>query len=81
MVKLWSSFAHNGNPNVIQKHPFVQRQVQWKPVTYKQVWFLDIGKDLTMMSDPEPDRMNFWDDIYLFAISNKCNNKALRSIR
>ncbi|KAJ3638223.1 hypothetical protein MTP99_001625 [Tenebrio molitor] len=60
-VKLWTNFAKFGDPNPKVKDPVID--VKWKPVTKNEVNFLDIGKDLTTGINPEPERMNFWEDI------------------
>lgn len=58
-VKLWTNFAKNGNPNNT-RDPLTP--VHWKPVS-KDLHFLDIGLELTAGSNPESERLRFWDEV------------------
>lgn len=62
MSRLWTNFAKYGNPTPVLD-PLVQ--TVWKPITdANHVHFLDICEDLKMDSNPEHERMKFWDTIY-----------------
>lgn len=61
MVKLWTNFAKTGNPNPVEQDSLIN--VIWKPTKDSELFYLDIGEDLTVGSNPDLDRMLFWDDI------------------
>lgn len=56
MVKLWTNFAKTNDPNPIEG-------VTWKPVSLKELNFLDIGTELVSDVNPDNDRMTFWNDV------------------
>lgn len=56
MVRLWTNFAKTGNPNPVE-------EVLWKPVSKKEVNFLDVGEELVSGVDPDEKRMKFWDHV------------------
>lgn len=60
MTKLWANFARYGDPTP-EKDELLN--VEWKPVTNKELNYLDIGEELTMKINPEKERMYFWDEI------------------
>jgi carboxylesterase type B len=62
-VKLWTNFAKTGNPTP-EENDQLLNGVQWKPVTREEQLFLDIGRELKTGSNPDFDRMQFWDGIY-----------------
>jgi carboxylesterase type B len=71
-VKLWTNFAKYGNPTP-DKNDLVL-DVVWKPVTGKELDYLDIGKDLVARTNPYFERLNFWKEIY---VNSPAAKKAL----
>lgn len=69
-IKLWTTFAKNGNPNPVDKDDLIN--VNWKPVETKKFHYLNIGDHLTVGFNAEQERMNFWDEIYAVNFQ-KCN--------
>lgn len=61
MIKLWTSFARNGDPN--PKPPTTLVNQVWKPVQQNDIHFLDIGEKLVSGVNPEAERIAFWEDI------------------
>ncbi|KAK4876002.1 hypothetical protein RN001_012424 [Aquatica leii] len=59
--KYWTTFAKTGNPNPTEKHPLIN--VIWKPVEKDIVNYVDIGENVTVGVNPEPSRMQLWQDI------------------
>ncbi|KAI4468860.1 carboxylesterase [Holotrichia oblita] len=57
MAKLWTNFAKAGNPNPI-------KDALWKPVTRKELHFLDIGNEFVAGINPDQKGMQFWDEIF-----------------
>lgn len=62
MIKLWTSFARNGNPNPTTRVPYIN--AEWHPVKGKDLHFLNIGEDLSVGVNPETERLAFWDTLY-----------------
>jgi carboxylesterase type B len=62
-VKLWTNFAKYGNPTPDKNDSVLD--VVWKPVTRKELDYLDIGEKLTMRTNPFSERINFWKEIYV----------------
>lgn len=61
MVQLWTNFAKNGNPNPTEDNFDIN--VIWKPAKENELHYLDINEELTMGSNPDQERMAFWDEI------------------
>lgn len=59
-VKLWTNFAKTGNPTPQES----DLNITWKPVTENDVYYLDIGEELSLQTNPEPERIKFWRDIF-----------------
>ncbi|KAF5276534.1 hypothetical protein FQR65_LT03964 [Abscondita terminalis] len=60
-TKLWATFAKTGNPNPIEKTPFIN--VRWKPIAKDVMNYVDIGENLTVGINPDSSRMEFWQEI------------------
>lgn len=60
MVKLWTNFAKYGNPTPDGQ----QLGVTWTPVQRENLFYLHIDKELIMKSNPNPERMSLWREIY-----------------
>ncbi|KAJ3619367.1 hypothetical protein MTP99_005055 [Tenebrio molitor] len=71
-VKLWTNFAKYGNPTPDKNDSVLD--VVWKPVTGKELDYLDIGKDLVARTNPYFERLNFWKEIY---VNSPAAKKAL----
>nr|CAD7261329.1 unnamed protein product [Timema shepardi] len=65
-TSLWTSFAKSGVPSV-------EGDVTWIPVSQNNYPYLQISNNLTLLSDLEKERINFWFDIY----SNYYNRSQL----
>ncbi|XP_050515607.1 juvenile hormone esterase-like isoform X1 [Diabrotica virgifera virgifera] len=59
-VKLWTNFAKFGNPTPQGN----DMNITWSPVNQEEVNYLDIGDELTMRSNPEPERLKLWREIF-----------------
>ncbi|KRT84320.1 esterase, partial [Oryctes borbonicus] len=62
MVKLWTNFAKYGNPNGHESD--INIPIDWEPIEPGKIYCLDIGKDLSIYTNPEHERVKFWDRIY-----------------
>lgn len=60
MVKLWTNFAKFGNPTPTKS----ELGITWKAVAKNRRYFLDIGNELVVDSNPEQDRMELWKEIF-----------------
>lgn len=58
-VKFWSNFTKYGNPN-----SDLQGKLLWQPVTKDTLHYLHFGKDLSVGTNPEEDRMKLWRKIF-----------------
>lgn len=63
VTKIWTNFAKFGDPNGLNTNES-DLGVKWRPVKKNQLHFLDIGENLVLGVNPEPERMAFWDAVY-----------------
>lgn len=63
MITLWTNFAISGNPNPKKYDPLID--VTWHSVEKDQLHFLDIDSCLKVDVNPEKERMDFWNEIFL----------------
>ncbi|KAL0809376.1 hypothetical protein ABMA28_011574 [Loxostege sticticalis] len=61
MVRLWTNFAKSGNPTPEENHYIT---VTWLPVTNDNFYYLNLGNELSLGSNPDKEKMEFWDDLY-----------------
>ncbi|GLV39704.1 uncharacterized protein CBL_08230 [Carabus blaptoides fortunei] len=61
IIKLWSTFARNGDPNPKDKDPLLD--VVWPPVTSSQLKHLEIGETLSIGTNVAKKMMDFWDSL------------------
>ncbi|KAL4711245.1 hypothetical protein ACJJTC_019086, partial [Scirpophaga incertulas] len=61
MVRLWTNFAKSGNPTPDENHYLT---VTWVPVTQDNFYYLNIGTELSLGSNPDKIKMDFWDEVY-----------------
>lgn len=61
LIKLWSTFAKNGDPNPKEKDPLLD--IDWPPLTSSQFRHLEIGESLSIGTNLDKDMMDFWDKI------------------
>ncbi|XP_044736720.1 juvenile hormone esterase-like [Chrysoperla carnea] len=61
MVKLWTTFAKTGNPNV-QNDPLLN--VTWLPIQTNKFNYLHINLSLELKVNPIEERMKFWENVY-----------------
>lgn len=61
-VRLWANFARCGNPTPTENDDLIK--ISWKNVQEDNVFYLDIGKELVMKSNPEPEKVAFWTSIF-----------------
>lgn len=60
-VKLWTNFAKTGNPTPDKNDQDLK--IEWKPVTKEENYYLEIGDQLEVKTNPAKDRMDFWEKI------------------
>lgn len=65
MTKLWTNFAKYGEPKF--------DDVVWKPIDSKSFYYLDLGNDVKIGTNPNKERMEFWDDIFKMHDVTKAN--------
>ncbi|XP_026734229.1 juvenile hormone esterase-like isoform X2 [Trichoplusia ni] len=61
MLRLWTNFAKSGNPTPDENHYLT---VTWLPVTKDNLYYLNIGNELSLATNPDKEKMEFWDDLY-----------------
>ncbi|CAB3233604.1 unnamed protein product [Arctia plantaginis] len=61
MVRLWTNFAKSGNPTPEENHYLT---VNWLPVTKDNLYYLNIGSELTLGINPDKEKMEYWDSLY-----------------
>ncbi|KAK9874743.1 hypothetical protein WA026_005555 [Henosepilachna vigintioctopunctata] len=62
VVKMFTNFAKEGNPNSKDLKELFPNG--WKPIENGKINALDIGEELSMLTDVEAEGMALWDDIY-----------------
>ncbi|XP_055923213.1 juvenile hormone esterase isoform X2 [Eupeodes corollae] len=67
MVKMWTNFAKYGNPTPADANDTLLLST-WEPIDKENVLqdlkYLDITSTLEMRSNPESERLSFWDKMY-----------------
>ncbi|KAI8425009.1 hypothetical protein MSG28_006896 [Choristoneura fumiferana] len=64
MIQLWTNFAKTGNPTPPVDYESVI-DFDWLPVNdTAHINYLDINSNFTLLEDPEPKRVLFWDGLY-----------------
>ncbi|XP_063836525.1 juvenile hormone esterase-like isoform X2 [Ostrinia nubilalis] len=61
MLRLWTNFAKSGNPTPDENHYIT---VTWLPVTHDNLYFINLGNELSLGSNPDKEKMEFWDSLY-----------------
>ncbi|XP_045770164.1 esterase E4-like isoform X2 [Maniola jurtina] len=61
MLRLWTNFAKTGNPTPDENHYLT---VTWLPATKDKVYYMNINNELTMDTNPDKEKMEFWDNLY-----------------
>ncbi|KAJ8707770.1 hypothetical protein PYW07_011447 [Mythimna separata] len=61
MLRLWTNFAKGGNPTPDENHYLT---VTWLPVTKDNMYYLNIGQELSLETNPDKEKMEFWDNLY-----------------
>ncbi|KAJ0182978.1 hypothetical protein K1T71_000954 [Dendrolimus kikuchii] len=61
MVRLWTNFAKTGNPTPDESHYL---PVTWLPVTKDVQYYINLGSELSLGTNPDKEKMAFWDDLY-----------------
>ncbi|XP_059046858.1 juvenile hormone esterase-like [Achroia grisella] len=61
MLSLWTNFAKSGNPTPEENHLL---SVTWLPVTKDNLYYLNLGTELSLDTNLNKDKMDFWDDLY-----------------
>uniref|UniRef100_A0A6P7GB44 Carboxylic ester hydrolase n=1 Tax=Diabrotica virgifera virgifera TaxID=50390 RepID=A0A6P7GB44_DIAVI len=59
-VKLWTNFAKYGNPTPKES----ELGIIWKPLEPKQDYLFDIDRQLSLLTEIEPERMKLWREIF-----------------
>ncbi|XP_071054227.1 juvenile hormone esterase-like [Onthophagus taurus] len=63
MVKLWTNFARNGNPNNLDDENALIN-IEWKPIEKDKLHFINIGDELTVGINPDKEGTDFWDEVF-----------------
>ncbi|PZC70779.1 hypothetical protein B5X24_HaOG200161 [Helicoverpa armigera] len=61
MLRLWTNFAKSGNPTPDENHYLT---VTWLPVTKDNLYYLNLGQELSLATNPDKEKMEFWDELY-----------------
>ncbi|KAJ2943311.1 hypothetical protein O0L34_g12117 [Tuta absoluta] len=61
MLRLWTNFAKSGNPTPDENHYLT---VTWQPVTRDNLYYLNLGSELSLGTNPDKEKMEFWDSLY-----------------
>ncbi|KAF9412841.1 hypothetical protein HW555_008745 [Spodoptera exigua] len=61
MLRLWTNFAKGGNPTPDENHYLT---VTWLPVTKDNLYYLNLGQELSLGTNPDKEKMDFWDSLY-----------------
>lgn len=61
MLRLWTNFAKGGNPTPDENHYIT---VTWLPVTKDNQYYLNLSSELSLGTNPDKEKMEFWDDLY-----------------
>ncbi|XP_037977637.2 juvenile hormone esterase isoform X2 [Plutella xylostella] len=61
MLRLWTNFAKGGNPTPEENH-FIT--VNWQPVTKDNLYYLKLGSELSLDTNPDKEKMEFWEELY-----------------
>ncbi|XP_026483489.2 juvenile hormone esterase-like isoform X1 [Vanessa tameamea] len=61
LLRLWTNFAKGGNPTPDENHYL---PVTWLPVTEDKLCYLNIGNELSLATNPDQEKMEFWDKLY-----------------
>lgn len=61
MLRLWTNFAKSGNPTPDENHYLT---VTWLPVTKDNLYYLNLGQELSLGTNPDKEKMDFWDSLY-----------------
>uniref|UniRef100_UPI0037E13150 alpha-esterase 48 isoform 5bl n=1 Tax=Bombyx mori TaxID=7091 RepID=UPI0037E13150 len=61
IVRLWTNFAKSGNPIPDENHYL---NTNWLPVTNDNLYCLNLNSELTLISNPDQEKMDFWEKIY-----------------
>nr|XP_022900924.1 esterase FE4-like [Onthophagus taurus] len=63
MVKLWTNFAKNGNPNNLDGENALIN-IEWKPIEKDKLHFINIGDELTVGINPDKEGTDFWEEVF-----------------
>ncbi|CAH2101652.1 unnamed protein product [Euphydryas editha] len=61
MLRLWTNFAKSGNPTPDENHYLT---VTWLPITKDNLYYLNLGNELSLGTNPDKDKMEFWEELY-----------------
>lgn len=61
MVRLWTNFAKSGNPTPEENHYIT---TTWLPVTKDNLYYMNLGSELSLDTNPDKEKMEFWDELY-----------------
>lgn len=62
MIKLWTNFAKYGNPTPEEDE--LLQNIKWPSTSDESLTYLEIGNSLSIGSNPDQTRIQFWDEIY-----------------
>ncbi|XP_013185429.1 juvenile hormone esterase isoform X2 [Amyelois transitella] len=61
MLRLWTNFAKSGNPTPDENQYIT---VEWLPVNKDHLYYLNLGEELSLGTNPDKEKMEFWDELY-----------------
>ncbi|CAG4948804.1 unnamed protein product [Parnassius apollo] len=61
MLRLWTNFSKVGNPTPDENHYLT---VTWLPVTKDNLYYLKLSNELSLETNPDKEKMEFWDEVY-----------------
>ncbi|XP_044729688.1 bile salt-activated lipase-like [Chrysoperla carnea] len=68
MTTYWTNFAKYSNPNPPTPDDYdAYINIEWKPYTLEEPFYMDIDKKLSLKQNLFKDRMKFWDQLYVEA--------------
>ncbi|CAK1546451.1 unnamed protein product [Leptosia nina] len=62
IVRLWTNFAKTGNPTPDDNFYLA---VNWLPATKDTLYCLNLSNELTLLANPNKEKMAFWEDLYM----------------
>ncbi|XP_072948633.1 esterase E4-like [Epargyreus clarus] len=61
MLRLWTNFVKTGNPTP-DENKYIT--VTWQPVTKDNLYCLKLGNELSLITNPNREKMEYWEELY-----------------